>query len=314
MDNQNEHGEKKPLLYTQEDKLHWEVEKLIKENAALKKPYLRNPSYFLTFLTILVSVTGVILQFYKSNREYQLAEIKKAQTILDISNLKVEKEKLNLEYESYLYAITEDSIRRADSVSAYLQQVSKMLKNIQIVDQNNSLSKISRIIDSSLTTLQKSNNQSKGLARQTKKNLTSAIEGNANSIFIDARNFDGRYTAYVDVNPDYGNLITHDYKNHPSGAPDVAGYTISIPKSGRYDLEVEYAADKYLSTNIHIDNPEIPVLRDKLGNTTGGLHSDNAKWFTEGTLDLQKGTHVLQFRRNSPFPHLKSFRLTLRKE
>lgn len=83
-----------PDSYTNEDKLNWETEKLRVETYNLKRPYLRTPSSWLTILTVILASFGVTIQYYKSDREYQLAEIKRQQTVLEVKQIESDKQQL----------------------------------------------------------------------------------------------------------------------------------------------------------------------------------------------------------------------------
>jgi len=85
--------------YSEADKLYWEVERLKQETKNLKRPFLRNPNALVTVLTILVAVFGVLIQYSKSHREYQLAEIKRQQADLDTRRLSAQLSETAARYE-----------------------------------------------------------------------------------------------------------------------------------------------------------------------------------------------------------------------
>lgn len=87
-------GEDKQLKYTDEDKLRWEVEKLQAETHNLKKPYLKTASSWITILTVILALFGVTIQYFKSDRDYQLAEIKRQQTELETKRIEADKKNL----------------------------------------------------------------------------------------------------------------------------------------------------------------------------------------------------------------------------
>jgi DNA repair exonuclease SbcCD ATPase subunit len=80
--------------FTSEEKLRWEIEKLRAETSNLKKPYIKTPASWTTILTIILALFGILIQYYRSDREYQLAEIKKQQTILDTQRLVADRQQL----------------------------------------------------------------------------------------------------------------------------------------------------------------------------------------------------------------------------
>jgi chromosome segregation ATPase len=69
--------------YTNDDKLRWEIEKLMAETKNLTRPYIKSPSSWITLMTVILGVFGVGIQYFKSDREYQLAEIKRQQAALE---------------------------------------------------------------------------------------------------------------------------------------------------------------------------------------------------------------------------------------
>lgn len=105
------------------DKLYWEVEKLKEETRNLKRPYLRNPNAAITVVTIMIAVTGVVLQYFKSDREYQLAEIKRQQAEFDIKGLAEIKKKNEME--------NSEAAKRFDELQTELKVAENKLRNIR---------------------------------------------------------------------------------------------------------------------------------------------------------------------------------------
>jgi len=105
------------------DKLYWEVEKLKEETRNLRRPFLHNPNTIITALTILIAVLGVILQYFKSDREYQLAEIKRQQAEIDIKRLGDDKNKIEL--------ARAEAAKRYDALQIELKAAEDKLRNLR---------------------------------------------------------------------------------------------------------------------------------------------------------------------------------------
>lgn len=82
--------------YTAEDKLRYEIEKLQAETANLKRAWINNPASWFTVITTIVALIGVAIQYTKSDREYQLIEIKAERLALDTIKLRDENAKLSV--------------------------------------------------------------------------------------------------------------------------------------------------------------------------------------------------------------------------
>ncbi|MBC8153908.1 MAG: SPOR domain-containing protein [Bacteroidetes bacterium] len=82
--------------YTVEDKLRCEIEKLEAETANLKRTWIDNPASWVTILTTIVALGGVALQYTRSDREYQLVQIKTERLALDTIKLRDENAKLSV--------------------------------------------------------------------------------------------------------------------------------------------------------------------------------------------------------------------------
>jgi len=70
--------------YDPAEKLRWEIEKLQAEAEHLRRPWLKTPASWVAIVTTMVALAGVALQSARSNREYELAEIRHEKTQLDI--------------------------------------------------------------------------------------------------------------------------------------------------------------------------------------------------------------------------------------
>ena len=70
------------------------LEKLRAETASLNRPYIKSPSSWITILTVILGLFGVGLQYAKSDRDYQLAEIKRQQAALETDQTEKAKQKI----------------------------------------------------------------------------------------------------------------------------------------------------------------------------------------------------------------------------
>ena len=132
-------------------------------------------------------------------------------------------------------------------------------------------------------------------------------------IITTAAYLDGRITGYVVNNdPNFPNLAVHD-PSQPNGVPDNAGFYVDIPEAGSYRLEVQYATDVSRPTEVLVNQAKI--LDNRLESVTGGFRAENAQWFVEGSLPLQKGITAINFFRSAGgnIPHIKAFKLILEK-
>jgi len=80
--------------YTQEDKLHWEVENLRREVAAKSRHPALTPAFWLSLTGTLLALVAAVAQYFASNLEYREASIKKARAELDVARAQEEKHKL----------------------------------------------------------------------------------------------------------------------------------------------------------------------------------------------------------------------------
>lgn len=79
--------QKQDSPYSTDEKLRWEVEKLKAEVKAQERSPYRNPSLLVAVFTAFLGLAGIWIQYVKSDMAYQLAEIKKEQTMLEIEKL-----------------------------------------------------------------------------------------------------------------------------------------------------------------------------------------------------------------------------------
>jgi hypothetical protein len=118
---------------------------------------------------------------------------------------------------------------------------------------------------------------------------------------------------YTDRNPEFDNLITHQYKIHPK-TRDTVIFSFAVPRAGRYLLTSSYASDEPRPVSMLLDcnSPSCtPIFQDRMSQLTGGPRE--VKSFAEGTLELQKGSHQIIVFRDGFIPHIKGLSLTWEK-
>ncbi|MDM4766565.1 hypothetical protein [Pelomonas sp. SE-A7] len=82
------------MPYTNDDKLQWEVKKLVAETGNLSRPFIRRPSFWLGLGPLALSLGTNLVQLNSSERIQQLAEIKTASLQLDTKQLTQQKAEL----------------------------------------------------------------------------------------------------------------------------------------------------------------------------------------------------------------------------
>lgn len=109
-------------------KLSWEIRKMQFETAAYHRPF-RNPSVVVTLSTTsiiaLISLTGLLMQWWRSANEYTLAQIRTERLDLDSAQLEKRREALDAEVASR---------------SAQLQQITEQLTEMEMTLSRKSLS------------------------------------------------------------------------------------------------------------------------------------------------------------------------------
>ncbi len=84
-----------------------------------------------------------------------------------------------------------------------------------------------------------------------------------------------------------------------------AEYDINVEHSGRYAIELRYAAAERRPIRISIDGKEIQ--RTAAGEVTGSWQPESQAWFVSTTTELSPGRHVLKFESKRVFPHIDKF-------
>lgn len=106
--------------------------------------------------------------------------------------------------------------------------------------------------------------------------------------------FDGFKTAYMSRKPEAGGMWTAD-----GGGPYHVGWLVNVKRAGRYELMVKYASAESRPTEVRLGDQ---TVRTALSGTTGGW--TNARWFSEGIVELREGLNHLWFHREAPPPNI----------
>ena len=113
-----------------------------------------------------------------------------------------------------------------------------------------------------------------------------------------------------------GNAI-RDTQNYGKGlgviitdAPPVsAEWDVTVPATGRYQIEVRYAAEESRPVQLLLNGKL--VNKAVAGGMTGTWMPDTQQWEVVGVYDLNAGKNVLRIERNDgPFPHISRLFLT----
>lgn len=123
-------------------------------------------------------------------------------------------------------------------------------------------------------------------------------------IMIRARDFQHSRNVEVGVLP-YGADVVHNAA--PYGLQEnMVEYVFQAPRSGNYELFVEYAAMDSRPVAISL-NGEI-INASALQATTGGWESQYQMWLPQGVVHLRRGKNTLRISRSSYFPHIRGIK------
>jgi DNA repair exonuclease SbcCD ATPase subunit len=170
-------SENKQHNYTAEDKLRWEIEKLQAETHNLKRPYLKTASSWITILTVILALFGVTIQYFKSDRDYELAEIKRQQTELETKHIEADKKNLleNISQAKDSLAQLQAQREQVSSTFRGLQAKAKELESkattLAVKGESSEVKQLVQDVNSSIEQLASLNNQAASQSEQTAQNL-----------------------------------------------------------------------------------------------------------------------------------------------
>lgn len=84
--------------------------------------------------------------------------------------------------------------------------------------------------------------------------------------------------------------------------PNFTEYDIEFEKSGRYQIDLRYAAAASRPTSIMLDGK--PIKSDAAGKVTGSWTPESQQWFVEVIVEITAGKHVIRLENAGPFPHI----------
>jgi chromosome segregation ATPase len=114
------------VTYTNDDKLQWEVQKLQAEAQNLRRPFLRQPAFWIALGTLTLSIATNLAQLSSAERNRQLAEIKTERLNLDARKLETQKTELEesvREQRAQLATIRDELAQQQDFLAALRKEV-----------------------------------------------------------------------------------------------------------------------------------------------------------------------------------------------
>jgi tetratricopeptide (TPR) repeat protein len=172
--------------YTNQAKLHWEIEKLKAETANLSKPFYRSPSNFIAAITIILALFGMAAQYWKSDREYKLAEIERQRAMLDLEKLQKEKAEIDRNIEQLKpqlseilkqYSSAEEKLNSTRAIIGNLEKQVSVLKGSQPASRE--LQDAIEFLKNALSAATGANSQSATSLEETTRNLNAFQESMA---------------------------------------------------------------------------------------------------------------------------------------
>lgn len=81
------------------EKIKLEIEKILLEIDSLKKPWRYNHSYIIALVTVFIASVTMSIQYFKSDRDFKLIEIKKERILLETEKLEAARNEIVKEFE-----------------------------------------------------------------------------------------------------------------------------------------------------------------------------------------------------------------------
>ncbi len=91
------------------------------------------------------------------------------------------------------------------------------------------------------------------------------------------------------------------------GGLQQATWELEVPKAGEWNLDVRYAALEKRPMRLLVNGEQIS--KDALATVTGGWTTNDLRWETQATLDLDAGLVTIRLERPGAVPHLDRVRL-----
>ncbi|QDT41620.1 Planctomycete cytochrome C [Gimesia alba] len=84
--------------------------------------------------------------------------------------------------------------------------------------------------------------------------------------------------------------------------PNIAEYEVELPKAGRYQFEIRYAAASARPVQLLINGQ---LVKNKAaGEVTGSWYPKSQQWKVEGFYQFNKGNNKIRLESKIPFPHI----------
>lgn len=171
-----------PVEYNVETKLRCEIDKLKAETKNLTRPWIHNPASWITIVTTIIAIGGVLFQAVRSDYEYRRSEIKLEQAKLEIVKAEDKSEKLKDEVaraEALLNQLN-DQRQSASAELALLEEQSKKLKDfaaqLPATAENKEIKEVAQKTSTSLAQLRTINKRSIAQSEETAGNLRAIRE------------------------------------------------------------------------------------------------------------------------------------------
>jgi hypothetical protein len=135
--------------------------------------------------------------------------------------------------------------------------------------------------------------------------LGAAAEARASGVVLEAEDFENGNVGADDET--YGSPLATIVREVRTVSPLFAEYTIEVPASGTYLLELRYAAVEPRPLALFVDGA--PIEGEVAPYVTGSWELDGQAWEEGPTLELAAGRHVLRLERKGAWPHVDALAL-----
>lgn len=131
-----------------------EISKLKLEIDGLKKPWKYNHNFIISVVTVFLSCLAVLLQYFKTDREYTLLQIKKEQIILDTRLLENKKSELVSAVNSQLSQLenlksqSEKYVIQIETAKKQLDDASRLISKGENNEANKKIAEIKHSLES----------------------------------------------------------------------------------------------------------------------------------------------------------------------
>jgi hypothetical protein len=159
-----------------EERAKWELEKLKAEVRHLSRPWLRTPASWVAVATTLIALAGASFQWYRSDIDYKLADIKKERAAFETEKL----ERLRTQYSEEIRRTQtklNDLLKRTSIASGELNKAENRLKALgrQLPSTPANRAAVKQAEDS-LSSVREANAEVSAQTKRTSNTLTGLLE------------------------------------------------------------------------------------------------------------------------------------------